>query len=151
MDYASSAVIGAVAGLRSMTGPAIVSQAAGFNVIDVSGSPFFWLSSGRVGQISALLAAGELIADKLPFMPPRTDTPSLAIRFIAGAVCGAAVVSKRRRQDRIAGALIGGAAAVAASYIGFQYRKRARLSKLTAAMIEDAVAVSAGTAAVCAS
>jgi uncharacterized membrane protein len=146
MNFACSAAIGAVSGLRSFTGPAIISQAAGHRLVDVKKGPLSWLASPRTGQITALLAAGELIADKLPFMPNRTDTPALIARFLAGAVCGAAVAPTRKTNHRLAGALIGGAAAVGAAYAGLQYRKHVKLPKLAAALIEDTVAVGLGTA-----
>src|SRR5947209_3819975 len=128
MNYACSAAIGAVSGLRSMTVPAILSQADDHHVIDIKRSPFSWLSSHRTAQIAAILSGGELIADKLPFSPDRTGAPMLVARFIAGAICGAAVVTTRERNDRIAGGLIGGMAAVAASFVGLPYRTHVKLS-----------------------
>jgi hypothetical protein len=43
-------------------------------------------------------------------------------------------------------ALVGGTAAVAAAYAGNQYRKHVKLPAFAAALLEDVVAVSAGTA-----
>lgn len=146
MSYACEAVMGAVSGLRSFTGPAIVSEAAHLNILKLDETPLAWLGSNGATRTSIALAVGELIADKLPFMPNRTDPAGLVARFIAGAVCGAAVASKRSRNDRIMSALVGGSAAVAAAYAGYQYRKHVKLPAFLAALLEDAVAVSAGTA-----
>ena len=121
--------MGAVCGLRTFTGPAIVAGPAHRNVL-------------------VLLAAGELIADKLPFMPNRTDPPSLAARFISGAICGMAVAGRRKRGERILSGIVGGTAALAAAYAGLQYRRHVKLPSLPAALLEDAVAVGAGTAIV---
>jgi len=140
--------IGAVSGLRSMVGTAIISQAAHNRVVKVSDTPLAWMSSKRAGQITAIFAGAELVADKLPFMPKRTDKPALIARFIAGAICGAAVSSARRREERIVGALVGGSAAVIASYVGFEYRKHVNLPGFAAAIVEDAIAITAGSAVV---
>ena len=145
MNYTCEAVIGAVSGLRSFTGPAIVAEAAHRHILKLDKTPLSWLGSDGAAKTAMALAVGELIADKLPFMPSRTDPPGLVARFIAGAVCGAAVASKRTRNDRIMSALVGGTAAVAAAYAGHQYRKHVRLPAFAAALLEDVVAVSAGT------
>jgi len=129
MNYACEAAMGAVCGLRTFTGPAIVAGPAHRNVL-------------------VLLAAGELIADKLPFMPNRTDPPSLAARFISGAICGMAVAGRRKRGERILSGIVGGTAALAAAYAGLQYRRHVKLRPLPAALLEDAIAVGAGTAVV---
>jgi uncharacterized membrane protein len=148
MNYACAMGIGAVSGLRSMVGPAIISQAAGNRIVDVKETPLAWMSSKRAGQVTAMLAGAELIADKLPFTPNRTDKGSLIARFIAGAICGAAVSSARRREERFIGALVGGSAAVIAAYVGFEYRKYVDLPGFAAAIVEDAVALTAASAVV---
>ena len=140
--------IGAVSGLRSMVGPAIISQAAGNRIVHVNHTPLAWMSSKRSIQTTAIFAAAEMIADKLPFMPSRTEKPGLVARFISGAICGAAVSGGRKREHRIIGALVGGGAAVVAAYIGAEYRKHVELPPLAAAIVEDAVALTAGSAVV---
>ena len=133
MNYGREVAMGAVCGLRTFTGPAIVAEGAGRNAL-------------------MLLAAGELIADKLPFMPNRTDAPGLAARFISGAFCGVAITGRRAcprsRSERILSGIVGGTAALAAAYAGYQYRKHVKLPPLAAALLEDAVAVGAGSAIV---
>jgi uncharacterized membrane protein len=146
MNYTCEAVMGAVSGLRSFTGPAIVSEAAHRHILKLDKTPLAWLGSDNAAKTSLALAVGELIADKLPFMPSRTDPPGLIARFIAGAICGVAVASKRSRNEKIMSAVVGGTAAVAAAYAGYQYRKHVHLPPFVAALLEDAVAVSAGTA-----
>jgi uncharacterized membrane protein len=147
MTYLCEAAIGAVSGLRSMTGPAVVSEAAKRDILHLKGTPLGWLSSNVTARTSALLAAGELIADKLPFMPDRTRAPGLVTRFISGALCGIAV-GRRERKQKIIGALIGGAAAVATAYAGYQYRKHVKLPPLVAALLEDVVAIGSGAAVI---
>jgi uncharacterized membrane protein len=133
MNYGCEVAMGAVCGLRTFTGPAIVAGAARGNILKPHRTTL------------ACLAAGELIADKLPFMPNRTDVPGLAARFIAGAICGVAIAGRRKRSERIMSGIVGGAAAIAAAYAGVQYRKHVKLPPLPAALLEDAVAVGVGS------
>jgi uncharacterized membrane protein len=148
MNYACEAAIGAVSGLRSFTGPAVVAGAAHRRILKLKGTPFAWLGSEGSAHTAALLAAGELIADKLPFMPNRTDPAGLAARFISGAICAMAIAGKRKRNKRILSGIVGGTAAVAAAYAGNRYRKHVKLPPIAAAVLEDVVAVGAGTALV---
>jgi len=148
MNYACETAIGAVCGLRTFTGPAIIAGAANRNTLKLKRTPLAWLASDRAVGTAMLLAAGELIADKLPFMPNRTDVPGLAARFISGAICGMAIAGRRKRSDRILSGIVGGTAAIAAAYAGYRYRKHVKLPSLAAALLEDAVAVGAGTAIV---
>jgi len=135
---------GAVAGMRSMTAPAVVS----FKMKRIAKAEGLeqptGLSGGRVSTALAWAALGELVADKLPKMPNRTDPPALIARGISGAFAGAAL-SGRRRNDRIKGAILGGLAAVGAAYGMYYLRallvKRTGVPDALVAMGEDAVAL----------
>jgi uncharacterized membrane protein len=149
MNYACSAGIGAVSGLRTMSGPALVSEAAREHRIDLSHTPLQWLGSRHTSTVAAVLAAGELIADKLPSTPSRTIPPSLMVRTISGAVCGYAVCGKSgSKSDKWLAAALGAAGALAASYAGLEYRKRVKLPKFIAALAEDAFTFAAGAAVI---
>ena len=132
MNYSGAAVIGAVSGLRSFSAPAIITSRLG---------------SDRAAHIVEALAITELIADKLPFMPDRTQAGSLVFRALSGAACGYAIAYKEKGSDgqKWMSAFVGGSAALAASYIGFQFRKKVKLPGVVAALLEDAVAVGAGS------
>jgi uncharacterized membrane protein len=146
MNLACAAGIGAVSGLRSMAGPAIVSEAASHNRVRVGKTPLAWLASDSAATTSALLAVGELIADKLPFIPNRTEPASLALRAASGALCGYAICVKQGPGKRAwMAAAVGAMAAVAAAYAGFEYRRRVKLPPIVAALVEDAVAIGAGS------
>jgi uncharacterized membrane protein len=148
MNYACEAAIGAVSGLRSFTGPAIIAEASRRKRLNLKSTPLAWLSSERAVTISAVLAGAELIADKLPFAPDRTDAPGLVARFVSGALCGMAVAGKCKRGERVMSGIVGGAAAIAAAYAGYQYRKHVKLPPIVAGLLEDAVAAGAGLAIV---
>lgn len=140
MNYINAALIGAVSGLRAMSAPALIARQLG---------------SERAWHITAALAVTELIADKLPFMPDRTQPGALALRALSGAVCGYALAasrgSKRKNrqqttQEKWMSALVAGTAALAAAFAGNQFRRRVRLPHMISALLEDAVAVGSGAA-----
>ncbi len=119
---------GAVAGLRSMTGPATA------------------LRGSKWQRALPLLALAELVVDKLPNVPSRTIPPAMAARIVSGAVSGA-VTSKRSGGNRWLGAILGSAGAIGATYLGAAYRKAAserNVPPVFAALIEDALAVGLG-------
>ncbi len=149
MNYACAAGIGAVSGLRSMSAPAIVAQAANRNQVRVRKTPLAWLAWDDTARTAAVLAAGEMIADKLPFMPDRTAPLSLMFRALSGAVCGYGICGAgRTKRELWIAAAVGASAAVAASYAGSQYRKRVKLPSMVAALLEDAVTIAAGKAVI---
>src|SRR6266436_8596003 len=80
--------IGIVAGLRSMTAPAVVAWAAHLGWINLSGSRLAFMGSVWAVAIFTLLAVGELVADKLPTTPARTSTVPLVARIIIGMLTG---------------------------------------------------------------
>lgn len=138
--------MGAVAGLRSMTAPATVSRLA-TRGWPVGSRSIEFLNSVVSMRTFVLLAAGELIADKLPFLPSRTKPPSLIVRGISGALSGAAVCSAKKKSV-LAGILIGAGAAIGASFAAYELRKRAakalHVPDPVIAVAEDALAVGSG-------
>ena len=95
----------------------------------------------------AVLAVGEALADKLPFMPNRTDPPAVAARAVSGGLSGAAICSSAKRS-MLAGALIGAAAAVGATFGAYKLRKWAgehsHLPHPLIAILEDATVAGCG-------
>ena len=115
---ALAASIGALAGLRTFTPPAIVSNAARHSLIPLRRSRLAFLRSSGVANTITTLAIGELVADKLPSMPSRLEASAMAARVASGAVCGAAIASGRRSSGRTiaAGAVLGGIAAIGGAF-----------------------------------
>src|SRR5712675_1201729 len=95
----STFLIGIVAGLRSMTAPAIVSWAARLHRFDLSGSRLAFLASAAAVYIFSALGIGELIADKLPFVPHRTSPLPMVFRVLSGAICGVALCIAANRSS----------------------------------------------------
>ena len=72
--------IGVIAGLRSLTAPALVSWAAHLGWLDLSGSWMSFLGSWTAIIILSSLALAELVADKLPKTPKRTNPAPLVFQ-----------------------------------------------------------------------
>ena len=138
-------LIGAVCGLRSMVAPAVVAWAAHLGWQHLQGAIGLFFNSHITLLVFSLFALGELIADKLPFIPARTQLGPLGIRIIFGAVCGSALCVAAAASPAT-GAILGAAGALAGAFAGYNYRLRlAKLAPgLLLALIEDLVAVGGG-------
>ena len=130
-DIVVGLTIGALCGSRSMTPPAIVTGA---------------VVPRRAAIGLALLAAGELAADKHPQMPSRLEPLPFAGRVMTGALTAASVASPSRRLPMsIAGAL----GALGGTLLLYHLRRAATergLSNVAAGLIEDGITLTAATA-----
>jgi uncharacterized membrane protein len=145
---AFAAAIGAVTGLRSMMGPAAVSQGASRKMLRLREPATEFLGTEMAANILSALAATELVADKMPFTPDRTLPPSLMLRAASGALCGAAVASAMR-ASAVHGAILGSAAAVGAAFAGREFRRMGQRQKWPAApvaLVEDVLAIGGAVA-----
>ncbi len=90
--------------------------------------------------LAGLAVVGELVGDKLPQTPDRTEPGSLAGRALSGAI-GGVVIARRAGRGPVPAAVLGGAAALAGSCLGFGWRRAAvgHLPAVPAALIEDVV------------
>lgn len=144
-------LIGVVAGLRSLTAPAVVAWAAYIGWIDLHGTWATWLTNIIAVIIFTVLAVGELINDKLPKTPARTAPPIFAARIVTGGLAGAALGAWPHWTFTALGAGVIGA--VLGTLGGYQARKRLVAATggrdLPIALLEDAVAI-AGGFAICA-
>ena len=141
---ALSLAIGVVAGLRSLTAPAVVSWAAQWAWINLQNSSISFLASIRAAWILTALALAELIADKLPFTPARTKPGGLLARIVTGGLSGAALCVTAG-ESVILGAVLGAIGAVAGAFAGYELRHRLVTKRnapdLLIALIEDGVAI----------
>jgi uncharacterized membrane protein len=131
-----------------MTGPAVLCWAAHFGWAKLDDLPVAFLHHPVSLVVFTLLALGELIADKLPFIPSRITAGPLVVRFVSGGLCGLAFGLPSNLTSWIVGALTGGIGAVAGSFAGYHLRRwltsRRGLSDLPVALGEDVVAVGLG-------
>jgi len=137
-----SFLIGLVAGSRSITPFAAVSDAARRGHLPRDSGAPSWLGDPRVAVGSKLLAGGELWGDKLRSAPDRIVLAGMLARLVTGGLAGAALAPRRQA---LAGAALGAAAAVAAAYVTFGLRKRAmaRFGQTPTGLVEDALTVGA--------
>jgi len=114
--------IGIVAGLRSLTAPAVVAWGAHLNWLNLHGSPLAFIGSTTAVAILSVLAIGELIADKLPMIPKRTAPVPLMARVVTGGLCGACLCAAAGKS-LLAGAVVGGPGGVIGAFVGYATRK----------------------------
>lgn len=131
-------LIGVLTGLRGLTPPAAVAWALYLGWMQYDGM-LGALGSGIAVTLLTVLAAGELVGDKLPSTPARTAPPGLIARLIGGAVTGTVVAGG------IVGAVAGMAGALAGTFGGYQLRTRLvralGVPDLVIALLEDVIAV----------
>jgi uncharacterized membrane protein len=134
--------IGIVAGLRSLTAPAVVAWGAHLSWLNLQGSPLAFMGSTTAVAILSVLAIGELIADKLPMIPKRTAPAPLMARMITGGLCGACLCAAVGKS-LLTGMLLGGIGGVMGAFVGYGIRRRLDLhvKDLVVAVCEDLVAV----------
>ena len=139
--------IGIVAGLRSLTAPAVVAWAGHFGWLNLHDSALGFMSSTAVVAIFSLLAIGELVADKLPIIPKRTAPAPLFARIITGGLCGACLCAAAGKS-LVAGALLGGTGGVIGAFAGYEVRRRLvnnlHIHDFVVAVCEDLLAVGLG-------
>src|ERR1700689_3099546 len=90
MPYALAFLIGVVAGLRSLTAPAVVSWGARLGWLHLENTWLAFLGAPVTPYILSLLAIGELISDKLPKTPTRKAPLGFGalLAGVIGAVAG---------------------------------------------------------------
>ena len=111
--------LAATAGLRSMAAPAFLARAVQHGDLRAPELPA--LGSPKISALLAILAVGEMVADKTPLVPSRTSAPALLGRLLSGALTGATLFVAEGRQ-RNSGAILGALSALAAAYAGERLR-----------------------------
>lgn len=140
--------MGLIAGMRSMAAPALVSHFLNQVPADaLRDSPLRFMQSAPVATGLKVLAATEIVTDKLPGTPDRIAPPVLAVRILSGALVGL-TLNQANGQPKWTGALLGGLGAVAASY-GFFYLRKSlgeatNVPDLAWALVEDALVLAGG-------
>jgi uncharacterized membrane protein len=115
-------VLGALSGMRSMSGPATLA-----------------LRRGGVPAAAMLtLAAGEMVADKTSIVPDRIEPLPLAGRMAAGAIVGV-VIAREGGDSLLLGGVIGAAAATVATHVAYAVRRRLAGSSIAGGVVEDLV------------
>jgi uncharacterized membrane protein len=140
-------LIGVVSGLRSVTAPAVVAWGAHLNWLNLRNTALSFMASTAAVVIFSLLALVELITDKLPSTPSRTEPVGLIARILLGGLSGACVAVSGA-QSIVVGAVLGAVGGVAGAFAGYQARTRLvkalKVPDFVIALLEDAVAIGGG-------
>lgn len=143
-------LLGFVAGLRSMTAPAIVSWFAHLGILAVAGTSFAWMGSRAAVIVLTVFALAELVADKLPSTPSRKSPPGFIARIVTGALSGATLGAAGHAAGSgiasgiVTGIVCGIVGAVAGTFGGAAVRARLAAAfhrDFPAALLEDAAAI----------
>jgi uncharacterized membrane protein len=143
-----SIALGLIAGLRSASAGAVASHISRQVDLNKADNKFAkLLHSGGFDRTLKVVAIGELIADKLPFVPSRTKPAGLTARIISGGVSSAAV-SKTNRKNAILYGLLGATVAAGATFAFYHLRKTASrktgIADPLIALLEDAIVAGVG-------
>ena len=139
-----------LAGMRSMSAPAFLSHYLSRQPhAGLDGSTLRFMQKPITATALKVMAAGEMVMDKLPTTPDRIAPPVLLGRLLSGALVGAAWY-KSRHGSALSGGLLGGLVAVASTFVS--YALRTCISKQTDTPValvgvgEDALVAAGGAA-----
>ena len=136
--------IGFVAGLRSLTAPAVTAWGAHIGRLNLAGSSLAFMGSKWAAIIFTLLALFELIADQLPKTPARTTPGPLGARIVMGGLCGACF-AVAGGASLIVGAILGAIGGVVGAFAGYHARvglvRGLKVPDFVIAIPEDLIAV----------
>jgi uncharacterized membrane protein len=139
--------IGIVAGLRSLTAPAVVAWAAHLGWINLHGTPLAFMGLAWAVGVFSILALVELVADKLPSTPSRTAPVGLSARIVTGALTGSCF-GVAGGTPLLLGALAGAIGGIAGAFGGYNARvglvRALRIPDFAVAIPEDVVAIGLG-------
>lgn len=143
--YAQIAALGVIAGARSMLVPAVLSDHFSRHQPEYAlTGPLQFVTSPVVSTLFKFFAVGELIVDKIPGIPARTEGPGVLGRVGAGVLAGLAL-SSAHNKSRVVGAVVGGLAALISTYATYNLRlfltKTLPLPDFAVAFAEDALVI----------
>ena len=147
--YLRAATLGFVCGLRSMLPLALLNW-NGSREAEAALEAELIPASPLPRLLTTFLAGGELIGDKLPFIPSRLSPGPFIGRLAIGALVGGQL-SYRFKRSPVIGALLGAASAGVAATCGATLRtqlaKKTRIPDFIVAIAEDTLAISLGISA----
>ena len=140
--------IGALAGMRTSSAPAITSQILSHHQSEnLEHTPLSFMQSKTVANTLTFLTVSEVIMDKLPSTPNRIKPTGFAFRCLSGALAGASIY-KSTGNNVLVGTLLGATSAAVSTYLSFITRKatveRTKIFDPIIGAIEDALVVGAG-------
>jgi uncharacterized membrane protein len=149
-DYGRVTGLAAITGMRHLSGLALVGYAASrCRLENLEGTRLWWLGSRKVSNLLLVAALGELVVDKLPFLPGRNTWPMITQQAAMGALVGSALgLSARRSVGALAtlGALTGAISSWSAYYLRTGASRELGVPDLVVGLAEDALVVGGGLA-----
>lgn len=142
--------VGVVSGMRSFLMPALLGRALSTDpgTSSVHGSAQL-LRSPTLSRALALASAGELLGDKHPAAPDRTELPSLAARACSGGFA-ATVLASWNREPAMPAAVLGTVGAIASAHVMLRLRRtagrRLEIPDPLVGLVEDLLALAIGHA-----
>jgi uncharacterized membrane protein len=137
-------LLGAVTGMRSFTGMAVLCWYAHLGYFPMDGTWASWTGKLSVTIWFTVLAVLELAADKLPWIPARTSLGPALFRLSMGALIGA-IVATGLDGPGIEGVILGVLGVLVGVYGGFLVRReiveRVGCPDWHVAVAEDALAI----------
>ena len=137
-------LLGIVTGMRSMTGLAVLCWFAYRGDLPVDGTWAAWTGHIVAALIFSVLAVGELIGDKLPKAPNRTNLLGMTGRIVFGGLVGA-IVATALDGSVFEGILLSVSGAYVGAHAGYLVRRELvillRWQDWHVAVFEDVVAV----------
>lgn len=115
--------VGVVSGMRTLLMPALVSRAFPTSPERPSAHGAARLMrSPAVSNTLILASIGELVGDKLPTTPDRTEVPALVARAISGG-CVAAVLASWNGKAAMPAAVLGTVGAIGSAHVMVRLRR----------------------------
>ena len=139
--------IGLVAGLRSLTAPAVVCWAAHLGWINLSGSLLAFMGSTWAVWLFTVLALVEYVTDQLPGTPARTVPVQFGARLALGMLSGACLAVAGQASLWV-GVLAAAVGVLVGTLGGYEVRaglvRSLQVKDIAVAIPEDLVAIGLG-------
>jgi uncharacterized membrane protein len=137
-------LLGLMTGCRTMSPMAVLCWFLCFGQLHVEGTWAFWAAKLVTVIVFTVLAAGELIGDKLPQTPNRTALLPLVARILFGGLVGGIIATGLHASLNV-GVLAGSVFALAGAFFGYHIRRllvtKGKLPDFAVALAEDAVVI----------
>lgn len=147
MNVLPAFALGLLSGLRSITTLAFFSDYISKRKSRAT-LPLSLLTLPQTALVLKLMAAGEITADKTPFIPARTQLIPLVGRAVCGGLIGAAL----SEDDPLEGGTVGVVGAIIGTYIAYYTRRNLgqnyHIPDVLLAVAEDAIVLSATKAVI---
>lgn len=148
MRYAAG--MGAIAGMRTMAAPALLSEYLNSeSARGLKNSKLSFVRNTMTSRVFEFLAAGEMAADKSDNAPARIEPMGLMGRILSGAFVGS-VIYVYGKKSFLEGAIVGGVSAAASTFISYYSRKaldeNTSISDKAIGAVEDAAVIGGSVA-----